>query len=448
MTTATHDDTLFDPSWLRTLCDRAQTWVVETGGLTGFVEGRGRRGGPKSVPINIPTNGYVDLLFAFALASVGDVTAARELFQRGDAILTQETDEVHQWLLAAFRYRVLQAMEGKEHRGTLPLELLAMLESMPKSSRYPVERLRSKSRILEPDLRIDPYREWGRNEIVGRELLVVNELLPPTEIARRIEGQFAAIAESPENSKTFRARARVIVLTHSLRLAAIVGEEFARAALQQVPSVSDEFSKGTDQLHRGCDEGVSLLREAACLTKIVDQQETVVFVAERLKEFMKVGNLPAVTALAEPCLRMLRTYHREELADLCTGLENSVPQDNYSVLLPVAAAWLSLGQSDRPEQLFEKARTLMFSGKQRSQVETKTKGDPRFAVAVLYAEAIASSPTGVARTRLEEMFTQLMGVRDTFITVRLYALWHLSVIDAALSDILERSTPTPLRVTG
>jgi hypothetical protein len=67
---------------------------------------------------------YVDLIFAFGLARLGEGSAARELAQKAADALAAKRDVIHDILLAAYRYRIDQALSGKPHAGPLPAELL------------------------------------------------------------------------------------------------------------------------------------------------------------------------------------------------------------------------------------------------------------------------------------------------------------------------------------
>src|SRR5579872_2104670 len=162
MTDVIHDsDATFDPVWLRGLCDRAQEWVKETGGLECFVEAMGRRGGPKTMLAGgVPTNAYVDLMFAFGLAILGAKESAQELLNRGTALLQDRPEGLHACLLWAFRERIGQALEGKRYAGHLSEPLQIWMKRLDFGEPYAVERLRERLRILEPDVRIDSYYRY------------------------------------------------------------------------------------------------------------------------------------------------------------------------------------------------------------------------------------------------------------------------------------------------
>jgi hypothetical protein len=427
VTTLLPDDATFDPWWLRGLCDRAQAWVAATEGL--------KYGERKKGVIRVPTDGYVDLSFSFGLASLGDAPTCRELLQRAESVLGQQTVEVHRWLQVAFRYRITQALDGRAHRGIFPVELRDSLERLPMMDRYVADRLRSCSCILEPDFRPDPYRNWGsRFSPLEAELNGIREDLPPDDIARRFEQLFAARATHPQSMGR--------VLAAALNLAAVVGEPFARSLLKQVPAAYERFSPDGRQRFRDFDDRVFLLREALKVTKFFPDEDTVLFATRQLVGLLEQGCLRAVGALAEPCLRLLRKHNRRaELEQVCQQLAIPVLLDTFAVSLPVAASWGYLGQHERAEPVFESARTLLFGGRQKKNEQSRVQ------VALDYVAAVVSQSPQTARGRLEELFERMLSFWDGYVTKQYYALTHLMVIEPIILAVIDRNEPTPLRVS-
>jgi len=68
------------------------------------------------------THAYIDLIFAFGLARLGETTEARNLLRSAGEVLAN-ADEVHSWLYAALEYRVQQALDGKAANERLPDKL-------------------------------------------------------------------------------------------------------------------------------------------------------------------------------------------------------------------------------------------------------------------------------------------------------------------------------------
>ena len=89
----------------------------------------------EDVKVNKP---YVDLIFAFGLAKLGEAIAARELMTRAGAALlatkgpNSAPDLAHEFLWKAFVWRIENALQGKPHSGTLPADMRSRLETIDK----------------------------------------------------------------------------------------------------------------------------------------------------------------------------------------------------------------------------------------------------------------------------------------------------------------------------
>jgi cellulose synthase operon protein C len=122
------------------------------------------------------TRAYVDLMFAWGHARLGEADTVRQLVAEAAQRLHPspdptnpfpQVDAVHAWLLDAFTFRIEEAIAGRPHGGPWPAESIRRLEGMDEpnrtnqaSRRYVVDRLRQLSRILEPAAEVDPYSQW------------------------------------------------------------------------------------------------------------------------------------------------------------------------------------------------------------------------------------------------------------------------------------------------
>jgi hypothetical protein len=445
MTTATYDDAAFDPVWLRGLCDRAQTWVAETGG-TEWVDNQHNSYSGSLTP------GYVDLMFSFGLASIGAGSASRELVQRADSFL-KGSPEPHPWNLRAFRERIDQALASKPLHGTLSPDLLAGLEQLDRMPRYAADRMRELSRILEPDRRVEPYRHWAtRISAVQGELAAISDLLDPHEIAERIERLLCALpAEGASKAQeSSAAKDRVEILTTGLNLSPLVGSEFARTLLAQVPATYDAVIARPARKNEedGWLLAGPLLERALHAALVFSHEETTLFAANRLRKELHEAPLTPrevwhVSRLAAPCVLLLRKHERRaELEHLCSLLTQSVPADCFGVLLPVAMGWAHLGQRERAEEIVEAARAQILSRPTKRDRRWKD----RFAAARAYPPVVVILPH--ARQRFEELVTQLPNIPCCFTTGRYYSRTHLEVVEAVVLAVVEGNTPAPLRVNG
>src|SRR5262249_32014116 len=191
--------------WMTDLAGLAQDWIKE--------------GGVPNATAQTPA--YVDLVFSFGLARLGETDAARDILSRARTALHGK-DDAHRFRLNAFEHRIRQALDSTPHTGRLPNEQLEYLEQMERLLRYAVDRLRNHSRILEPDQRINPYRHWGaRISDFEKALAELTDLTDRNELAARVD---KLLRDVPKGAKGNEQKARV--LRAGLEAAPRVGEDF------------------------------------------------------------------------------------------------------------------------------------------------------------------------------------------------------------------------------
>jgi hypothetical protein len=447
--------------WLRGLRDLAQTWLEEP---------------PELYPA--PTDAYVDLYFAFGLACVGDRDSSGELLERARETLAGTKKEVHALLLSGYEYRVTQALEGKPHGGPLPHLLAERLRAMamPPELRdrpatmalppdflyrletagvlYAVDRLRQRSRILEPDQRVNPYRHWGQQTASERELALLPDITAPEELATRIRG----LLDCPARDKGDEF-GPLGALTEGLNQAPRVGREFARELLQRVPALYDALPD-TDKKHRASAKFPLLERAFFTAARCGCRDQMPPLVA-RFRRLLGTERQPwvehAVHWVVAPCLHALRKLGmRDELAQAVTQVAEWVasgvapaPESaralyeltNLQMLLSVAGGWSSLHHQSRADPILEAAHSLLVGGKLHCRAQSDLAGE--------YARALSELPVAEARRRLEDLFTFIKVVRDTYSSAKYFSLSHLVVVEAAVLSAVEVLTRSdePLTVT-
>ena len=112
--------------WLCGLHELARTWIASE----------------PSVNATAAHCAYVDLTFAFALASIGASDESEELSRRaiGDV---GGLDDAHLMLQQLYGYRIAQARQGQPHVGMIPNEISTELDNLHRLFRYNVDRLLS-----------------------------------------------------------------------------------------------------------------------------------------------------------------------------------------------------------------------------------------------------------------------------------------------------------------
>jgi hypothetical protein len=225
-----------DVRWLRGLHELARGWVAA-----------------HAPNATAQTEAYVDLTFAFALASIGAADASEECSRRALALLTGR-DEAHLLLLQMYGYRIAQARQGQRHDGLFPSEILSTLENTERLLRYVVDRLRKHSRLLEPDQRFNPYRHWGARISDFERVLAELPDLDGNEVMRRVDELWYA---APRGARGNEKRAQIV--RAGLEAAPRIGEEFARRMLEQTVPAYDALPAAKEM--------AALMDQAAFLEK-------------------------------------------------------------------------------------------------------------------------------------------------------------------------------------
>jgi hypothetical protein len=425
--------------WMNHLCDMAQKWARE---------------GPKQ-NAQAPTDAYIDLIFSFGMARLGEHDASKGLLERASAVLTklpagttkeqQDCKATHTFLLGAYAWRIAQALEGKLHQGPLSPEQVEEMGKLDRMPRYLVDRLRQHSRILEPIPGIDPYSVWGaRISELDKALHELNETADRREVAGRVERLLAEIPKKFKGAEAHDVRAKI--LRTALQLAPRVSEEFGRAMLKLVNEAYDRLPEVKD--NNDLIDRAKFLEKALFVAAHFDRSEYIHPLVARFQKLVQAQKgtpgLQALDELADQCFRGLRKLGmRDEIdhllgqmAELILGGQDVKTVDpkkfpNWAhalrTLLHVAGGWYYFGRDRQAEPMVQAARTLLFKNDLTAREQTQ--------LACAYAKAVGQSPVEVAQKRLEELFTKLEGTKDTFTTNSVYSLSHLDVVEAVVTAV-------------
>jgi hypothetical protein len=409
--------------WMVELADAAQEWV--TGGATTGL-----------------TPAYVDLVFAFGLARLGEVDEARERLNAAKAALAGK-DDAHNVLFTAFDFRVRQALDGKPHTGPLPNEQLEYLEHMERLHRYVVDRLRKHSRILEPDAVINPYRHWGaRINDFERQLAELTDLTDRGEITQRVEKLLRDVPRGPKG-----ADQRQRVLKAGLEASPRVGEEFARKLLDLAVPTYDELPEAR--------EIAAVIEQAAFLEKSLfvaghfGRHESLHPLVTRFLKMLQSQKgsqaLQALESLAANTFRGLRKLGmRDEIDQVLRAMGDLVleGQDVKAIdfkkreqgaaalraLLQVAGQWYYFGRDTQADAIMTVARGVLMAGDLAPRDQTQ--------LAAAYAKAAGQAPVEMAQKRLEEIFKQLKGIKDTYTTSTHFSVSQLDVVESVVLAVV------------
>ncbi|HEY8506170.1 MAG TPA: hypothetical protein VIL46_16405, partial [Gemmataceae bacterium] len=390
------------------------------------------------------TRAYADLMLAWGLARLGEHHASAGWVRQAAEVLSLG-DPVHAFLLAAFEYRIRQVQEGRPPRGPLPAGLLAGLAAMPDDARYKIDKLRERSRILEPSEAVDAFRgavfrylpEAGE---LRRALLALPDVTDGPLLAERARRLLEAAAQ-------FGPAARAEAVAGVLDLAPRAGEEVALLALRDAAAVLDAAPPALRArlVERGLAVAADLGQAAAARDLAHRLPE---LIAEMLPPRPPDATLARMEGVARSVFRSLRRLGmtdetdallRQVEARLPRAAEGAAPSADPAalrVLLCLSSAWFSRGRTPRAMALLDEARTLLFTGKLPPAEQT--------ALALAYAAALGQAGVRVALGRLEELFQRLRRVEVVGTTNSHYTLKVLELIDTAVRSVADGDfTPGP-----
>jgi hypothetical protein len=418
--------------WLTQLAEMARRWTHEAGQAAPPSSGKAG-----TAEAQTPMDGYIDLVFSFGLARLGESDASRELLTQAQEVLGP-LDDVHTFLLGAFQYRITQALEGKPHTGPLPNEYLEMLEAMDRMPRYVVDRLRQHSRILEPNQRIDPYRHWSmRMSELDRELAELVDINDRKEVINRVQ---RLLRDLPKGNKGCEDRSRI--LRSALDLAPRISEEFAQEMLEQVMPTYDSLPEPREPMVLM--ERAAFLEKGLTVAAHFDRLDHIQPLVRRFQGLLQSQKgdraIQAMESLAGQCFRGLRKLGmREEIDQMLTLMERVILEGrdiqhldtklpnipaSLRALLHVAGGWFYFGRDRQAEPILQAVRGLLY----REELAYREKT----ALACVYAGTVGQASVEVAQKRLEEVFQKLTGIRDTYTTNNYYSLSQLDVVEAVV----------------
>jgi hypothetical protein len=422
---------------LERLDELAQAWVKKN---------------PALVAPPPPMAGYVDLIFSFGLARVGESAAANRLLERGRAVLP-EAGDTHMVLFNAFEYRIRQALAGQPHAGPLPAEILDYVVEMAARSKetrntgvssdcppyYAIERLRQQSSILEPHEKIDAYRHSKKqNTQLEQDLARLADVSNRQEVAQCLK---QLLADVPRGSQS--AHTRFLILNVGLEMAPRLGEKAAREILSQTLPTFDALPPPADGYL--VERRAEFLERGLVVAGHFDHPEHIQPLLQRFRSLLQSPagerQVAKLALLACRCFRSLRKLGmREEIhqlmnqwtAQLLQGqtVERLDVQRNdghaaLQALLHVAASWYYFGQDREAEPIVRRAHDALFD----NEIATAWN---RTEVARAYAAAVGAGPAEIAQSRLEELFQRLSGFQDTWTTKKYYSILQLNVIEAVV----------------
>ena len=378
---------------------------------------------------------FSDLMLAWAHARLGDPAQASPLAE--DATIQLSTgDAAHRWLAAAFNHRIDEAARGEAHAGEWPATMLNDLAAVDSHLRYIIDQIRARSRILEPDLRANPFGAWMRHATpVSRAISDLETISEPDEFAARFQTALSATAGTDEISD--RLRLIETAANHARRAPDEIVEAVSREGLLLV----DQFlSRPPD--FKAADYYFRVLVTALCNLAVWRRDHSLLGqMRVRLSNWIRYGNHTASYPFGRILLdALIPGLYRTDLAtdaalllDLTSEVgpplcaDETGSGDHLETQLQFAGCRRWLGQRAQSERVFEQARSFLFGDAAR-QVKPVTL----VRVAEGYLLARGRGPAADFGPDLLDFFARLPRFPNGFTTATHFSRLHLSVVEAAV----------------
>ena len=359
---------------------------------------------------------YADLMFAYALARLGEAAEARQILERAPGRLPVR-DAVHAWLLDAFGDRVRQALDRPTGAdGSRPPTETA---GRPGSA-GPLQGRSAAGTLAHPGTRgnIDAGRRCNERtaDELDRELAFLGDLDDRKELADRLNRLLAGTGPPGGELRALKA---------ALELAPRLGEGFAEATLER-------GEKGLDRL--SAPDRAVLLEKALALAGHFDLRACIPGLAAHFQRLLGdiegVARAPNLDALLSQGFRSLRKLGlRDEVSASSWSVARLIPETPevraplQRLLLRVAAGWFDFGRPDRAWPILDQPRRVLLRNELAPVEQT--------ALACAYVNALGQAPPDRAAAGRGTV-QALEGVHDPYTTHTHFSLARLDLVEATL----------------
>jgi hypothetical protein len=413
----------------------------------------------EDVKVNKP---YVDLMFAFGLAKLGEVTSARDLMKNAVNLLTSgwHADPIqqraHDVLAKAFTWRIEQVLQGKPHQGPLPQEITREIQVIDQgrsqqgvNPKYIVERLIEQSWVLEPEEAIDPYSPF-KSSFSKNTIAELQTIRDPKALKVAID---RAMQQSHDSLNLLDVALSAANLVHR------VGEDYAIAFVSSIPTrvFTQDVPKGP-----GPHVVSTRIMRAELLSRIlfiaahygrpelVDKNLDLVYrlladkVGEERYEILNIFAHRSVRHLRRLGLKEQIDRLLKQIRDLVeqgktlSALRSSTGQtwpDVLGSLLCLAEGWQFFGAYDLARPYLDEARATIYGNGKAPQ--GKSIGAKNIAFLVQrYVAAASQGPIDDALGRIEDLFKHLERLPNTYSTSSHYSRLHLNIVEEVVRSLM------------
>ncbi len=426
---------------------------------------------------NSATLPYIDLLFAFGFAKLGESSAARSIVEK----IRREVDPsgkpdvkslTKKHLYEGFIYRIEEVLAGKVPSRTLPTDLISAIEQLAvlgknvnnsphKDSYYAIMRLRSFSLVLEPFEKHDRLNNTPRSgDEFESALFALHEVHNASELMRRVRSLY----RGGVGGKVARPAlaVRLMTLHAALPWAIRAGEAFTLELLALVPETLIESPAFAEVAEATKKQG-ELLERALFYAAHFDRRDHVHRLLDQFIEL--IGAKPfdqrceLINSAAQQCLRCLRRFGLRDEIDKMLGrlhllaLEGgdlaklksrlaSRPSDwgkALRSLLNLAGGWLYFGNYDMANPILDEARAELLSPAKPigSQIGQLISVDTT-KLCRSYVAAIGQGRSESGLDRLSELFVAIDPNRTTIggSNAQCYSEQHFSIVEEVVLAIV------------
>lgn len=439
---------------------------------------RWAKSGPSHVAVPAPPDGvpptlhYIDLVFAYALAALGESEAAWSLCASARNGLGQYPADSDRGITAGFlgrvfEFRIRQALDGQPPTDPLPDHLCDELRYIDRRSQgvansaagtalFAIERVLQESKIADPAELRHPYMRHIA-DMAGELDKAVFGLSWERNPDRRATGIRELLGMDGAADGTVTTDTQFRILCACLPLVGRCDGALAADVLWTVPdAVRRDFPNVKDLvLKRGW-----LLAQAAFLATSFGLKELLAALANAVADV--VTNALAehrdvlIGSAAAECFRGFRKLGmRGEATGLAERLEASAGDDEevpagqppekrlraMRAKLTIAGGWMTGGLLERASPILQAADAVILAPAQQRVP------NPAFTLLLRdYVSAIGNGPTEEGLRRLSELFRAVDPNKTpiAYVTAPFYSRNHLNVAESvafAVLDLLEAAPP-------
>ncbi len=420
-----------------------------------------------------PTAAYVDLLFAYGLAKLGEAQASAKLADAARHTLEKfpvEADKgiAGRFLFKAYKHRVDQATAGQSLAGRLPPALYDELDDIQKKSNnvanspygmahFVITRMQQQSQVLEPAERTDPYKKFTTPHEGGlkKELHELSAERDPVRLAGKIRELYKREGTAARGNKPQPMTDKQFdILLDCLPLSARCGGAFAAELIRLVP---DALRQPFPQKPEAAKKQAELLERALFLAGHFDHRDLVGQLVDAFVEVVKGktddAQLELINVVCGSCVRSLRKLGlRDDIDKLLRQLLTAVlgrasvkdlkgkyagrPEQwmkALQTLLNIAGGWLTFGLTDQANGILDEGRNELLSA-----AGPKPMPQDHTRLAKAYISAVGQGPAESGLQRIAELFRKMdpAKITNSFTSAPFYSRLHLNVVEEVVLAVV------------